>query len=275
MEYQPDMTNKEIQALMLCKESFCKHVDPLFLSSQLYLSRNISKDLYNKMVVLFNDGYSLHYISEQLIKYLPYQTNLFAVTQAISKCGYYQLASNILLCMLGVTAGINGIKKSCQDDRKSLHMYYRHLTVMLSDAQFSNPTEALRNLAKRTRIKFVEENNPMKKQLLADKLFTILAVEIDAHAITADTGLSQNELFSEMNRLKPYTKNTLVSDVIYFARLATAYTLSKDFKQGEEMLLAAKTSACNTGQCLELMTLISIEVCFRLREFEVTPTKEL
>lgn len=145
---------------------------------------------------------------------------------------------------------------------------------MIHDAQFKDPREALRNLAKSFMKQFEEEEDELKKQRLADKVVAILGAEIDAHAITFDSGLPNNETFDEMKSLVPYTENTLITDVVYYGRLANANAIALKFDDGEDMLREARTRAFNTGPCLELVNMY-IEVYFLLWRYEQTPTNEI
>ena len=192
----------------------------------------MSEGLFQTIRAKWITGIARKDISELLINNLPYYTNLLIIVKVLDKCGYHENASKMFLCFVKMRTSFHELQKSSNPDRKGLHAFFRKLKIMIHDAQFKDPREALRNLANCFMQQFEEETNSSKKQRLADKSVAILGAEIDAHVITFDSGLPNNEMFNEVKYLVPYTANTLITNVIYYGRLANANAIGMNFDDG-------------------------------------------
>ncbi|WAQ99227.1 hypothetical protein MAR_023600 [Mya arenaria] len=98
--------------------------------------------------------------------------------------------------------------------------------------------------------------------------------QIDAIAITFDKGLREGDVFTKMKSLSSETTNTLLTDFVYFGRLANANIIAGRFEESEDMLRAARCKAVDIGLCHELLDMFYNEVQVRLYSFENTPTVE-
>ncbi|XP_052796622.1 uncharacterized protein LOC128229026 [Mya arenaria] len=149
-----------------------------------------------------------------------------------------------------------------------------NLKKMLDDAQFINPRLALSQLSDRFILQMQNESNEYRRQLLADKCVAVIGAEIDAIAITFDKGLREGDVFTKMKSLTTETSNTLLTDGVYFGRLANANAIAGRFEESEDMLRAARCKVFHIGPCFELLFMFYIEVQVRLYCFEKTPTSE-
>ena len=269
------MNEMEKEALMSYKDTLVNSIDPLVIARQLAVTGCISQSFYDIIRARYITEVSRTEISEHLIYNLQFHTNIIALIQALDRCGYSKLSSALFMTFIKMHTGFHEVGKNRNTDRKNLHSLFGKLKIMIHDAQFRNPREFLRNLAKRFMKQFNEETNEAKKQKIADKCVVVLGAEIDAHAITFNSDLPNNEMFSEMKLLVPYTENTLISDVVYYGRLANANAIAKKFEDGEDMLKEARVRAYNTSPCLELVNMLYIEVYFLLWQYEETPTKPI
>ncbi|XP_052793001.1 uncharacterized protein LOC128226927 [Mya arenaria] len=158
--------------------------------------------------------------------------------------------------------------------RPSLIKMIDNLKMMVDDAQFTNPWLTLRQLNDRFILQMQNESNDYRRQTLADKCVAYLCAEIDAIAITFDKGLCERDLFTKMKSLTSETSNTLLTDVVYFGRLANANAIAGRFDESEDMLRAARCKAFHIGPCRELLVMFYIEVQVRLYSFDKTPTAD-
>jgi len=130
-------------------------------------------------------------------------------------------------------------------------------------------------MAGRFRGKLLHARNSKQEQRIADKYVALLGAEIDAIVITFDDQLPDNNIFEELKNLVSSSTNTIITDIIYYGRLANANAIANNFENGKRMLCAARQSACALVPCLELANVYYIEVYVRLWEFESHPTYEL
>ena len=269
------MSTMETKALLSYKQTLINAIDPVYVAFQLAKYNCISKGLCQIIQTRFIAGISKEENNELLLDNVPFHTNLLSFIKVLDKCGYHRLSARLFLIFIKMQTGFLEVQKSRNIDRKNLHSFFRKLKIMIHDAQFKNPTEFLRDLAKRFMKQFEKEKDPAKKQRIADKVVAIIGAGIDAQAITFDTELPNNDMFSLMKAIVPYTGNTLITDVVYYGRLANANAIARNFEDGEGMLREARVRAYNTGPCLELVNMLYIQVYFLLWQYEQTPTKQI
>ncbi|XP_052791901.1 uncharacterized protein LOC128226043 [Mya arenaria] len=194
----------------------------------------------------------------------------------LEECGYKRLAAKLYLSLfkLDAATSVNHVHKTTSGQRPLLSKMVVNLKKMVDDAQFTDPRLALSQLSDRFILKMRNESNDYRRQILADKCVAVIGAEIDAIAITFDKGLRERDVFTKMKSLTSETSNTLLTDGVYFGRLANANAIAGRFEESEDMLRAARCKAFHIGPCFELLFMIVIEVQVRLYSFEKMPTPE-
>ena len=266
------MTEAEIKALLSFKGQIIGVVDPLYIASQLVENGYISRDLHEAVQTKLSAGDKRRDIADFLISNLPFHTHFASVIRALHNCGYRKMSSKLFLQFARSQTGINVVTKTQYEKKTHLESFYKGLNVKIQDGQFRNPREALDQLAKRFISKFEVELNPREKTRIAEKCVAVLGTQIVAHAITNDSALPRNELFSKMKSLVPFTENVWATDVVYYVGKAYANLMTMNIEDGENMLTAARVRVYNTGPCVELINVLLIEMYYLLYKYEISPT---
>ncbi|KAH3792140.1 uncharacterized protein LOC127838396 [Dreissena polymorpha] len=272
------MTCKEIQVLRSCIDVIESQIDPFFVAYVLVNNGYITKEVYDTIthMDICREGRSS--IMVCLLRELTSRLSLQTLIKVLDELCYKEVAAKLLLALFkhqNEAVRVSEVYKSTSGKRPMIHTFFLNLKRMVHDAQFNNPREALQKLADRFMMKMNMETNLVKKQIFADKCVAILGAEIDAIAITFDTDLRNSKVFEEMRSLTINSSNTMITDVVYYGRLANAQCIAGQFEDGENMLRAARSQAYHIGPCLELVNMLYIEVCVRLWKFEHSPTIEL
>ena len=214
-------------------------------------------------------------VADFLISNLPFHTRFVTIIQILQKCGYSQLASKLFLQFSRSQTGICVIRKRQVETKTHLESFYTGLNSKIQDGQFKNPREALDQLARRFMSKFEAKLDPRVKTRTAEKCVAVLSAQIVAHAITNDSTLPQNELFSQLSSLIPHTETVCATDVVHYAGKAYANFITMNEEDGEKMLTAARDRICNTGACIELTNVLLVETYCLLCKYEKSPTAKI
>ena len=262
----------EIKALLTFKGQIIGVVDPLYIASQMVENGYISKDLHEAVQKKISAGVKRRDIADFLISNLPFHTLFASVIRALHNYGYRKLSSKLFLQFARSQTGINVVKKTQYEKKSQLESFYKGLNVKIQDGQFKNPREALDQLAKRFISRFEVELNPREKTRIAEKCVAVLGAQMYAHAITHDSALPRNELFSKIKSLVPFTQNVWATDVVYYVGKAYANFMAMNIEYGENMLTAARVGVYNTGPCVELINVLLMETYYLLCKYEISPT---
>ncbi|XP_052811990.1 uncharacterized protein LOC128239403 [Mya arenaria] len=270
------MTEQEVEALIQCREELAETIDPMYVAIVMRDNNCLQEEVLNEVIASQKRNSLEEMPFSVLFSHLPSNVSLSKFVQNLDMCGYKKTAARLFLTFLKINNEVvTHVSKTAAGQRPMVHKFFRNLKRMVHDAQFKNPRTALRELALRYVEKMSSERDDMKRQMLADKCIAVIGAEIDAIAITFDTSLHRGEPFTQMKSLTTETSNTLITDVVYFGRLANAHSIAGRFDDSENMLRAARCKAYNIGPCLELVNMLYIEVYVRLWQFEHKPSKEL
>ena len=263
------MTSLETQALTICHQALVSEIDPLIVALTLNKCYPTLRELSKHQ--------DRTYVTEVLLTHLPENIAFMDFVNALDECGYKKLAAKVLLTFINLntkTGVVNHVYKTSSGQRPHLSKMVVNLKKMVDDAPFKDPRLALSQLGERRILKMNQEQDLRKKQLIADECVAILGAEIDAIAITFDKGLRNKDCFEKIKLLTGQTSNTLLTDGVYYGRLANANAIAGHFDECENMLQAARCKAYHIAPCFELLFMIVIEVQVRLYSFEKNPTKE-
>ncbi|KAH3822021.1 uncharacterized protein LOC127831833 [Dreissena polymorpha] len=273
LSFRSFMTFKEIQVLWKCSDIIESDINPVFVAHALVNNGYFTQELFDRIC-----GEPRNSVTVFLLRELTGRISLHTLIKVLDECSYQEVAAKLLLALVkhqDEAVRVSGVYKSTSGQRPMIHTFFRNLKRMVHDAQFYNPREALQKLSEKFMVKMNMETNPVKKQIFADKCIAIIGAEIDAIAITFDTGLRNSEVFDTMRSLTNNSSNTMITDVVYYGRLANAQSIAGQFEDSENMLRAARSQAYHIGPCLELVNMLYIEVYVRLWMFEQKPTVEL
>lgn len=252
-----------------------KHeVDPVLLIEYLFKIKCVDKHAYS----YFHDKaiyWSKPILLEFLLANISSLCSLSTLINVLRDLGYSHISYQLLKRWLLPQSSVVRVNRMDTSNRKPVQQYFKMLKRKIWNAEFKDPLNTLRSLTKRLKISMMAENDVQKRQCLADKVVAVLGVEIDAHAITFDTELSEHHLFKELRDIVPHTTNTMITDVILYGRRANACAIGKHFSLGEKYLQKAKACSTFLTPCLELANMLYCEVYVKLWEFEQNPSREI
>ncbi|XP_052793094.1 uncharacterized protein LOC128226985 isoform X1 [Mya arenaria] len=269
------MTEVEVQLLDMCKEEIILLIDPFFVSATLCREYPQFEPVHQVIheLELTNDRKD---VSEVLISHLPENICLHDFVFVLKECGYIALGAELLRARLKLDAPttLKHVHRSTSGQRPSISKMNFNLKKIVDDAQFNNPRLFLRQTRDRFILKMQNESDEYRRQIFNDKCIAFIGAEIDAIAITFDESLCEGAVFTEMKSLTNATSNTLLTDGVYFGRLANANAIAGRFNESNHMIKAALCNAFSIGPCFELVFMIYNAVQVMLFSFENSPTAE-
>lgn len=249
-------------------------VDPVLLMEYLFNIKCVDKYTYS----YFHDKatyWSKPILLEFILTNISSLCSLSTLINVLRDLGYSHISCQLLKRWILPQSSVVRVNRMDTSNRKPVQQYFKMLKRKIWNAEFKDPLNTLRSLTKRLKITMMAENDVQKRQCLADKVVAVLGVEIDAHAITFDTELSEHHLFKELRDIVPHTTNTMITDVILYGRRANACAIGKHFSLGEKYLQKAKVCSAFLTPCLELANMLYCEVYVKLWEFEQNPSREI
>ncbi|XP_052792677.1 uncharacterized protein LOC128226721 isoform X1 [Mya arenaria] len=227
------MTEAEVQSLFLCKEEVILQIDPFVVSATLRRKYPRRFESVHKKINTLTLTTDRRYVSEVLISHLPQNIFLQDLELVLEECGYKRFAVKLYLSLfkLDAATSVNHVHKSTSGQRPFLSKMVVNLKKMVDNARFTDPRLALSQSSDRCFLKMQNESNDYRRQNLADKCVAVIGAEIDAIAITFDKGLRERDVFTKMKSLTSETSNTLLTDGVYFGRLANANAIAGRFEE--------------------------------------------
>lgn len=270
------MTDIEIDILNDLSEKSKDEIDPVQLLYYLYKTKTVDQYLYEEF---HQNAFELYWPNRRLCEFLLQKLqnvcSFRTLINALRESGHHNISRILLEKQVLPTSSVVRVCRTDTSNRKQVQQFFKTLKRKVWNAEFKDPLNTLRSLAKRLQMSMLRERDYMKKQILADKVVAVLGAEIDAHAITFNTELSDHDLFKELREIVPYTSNTMVTDVILYGRQANACAIGKYFSQGEKYLQKAKSCSAFMTPCLELANMVYCEVYVRLWQFEQNPNQQI
>ncbi|CAC5421028.1 unnamed protein product [Mytilus coruscus] len=270
------MTDIEIAVLNDLSEKSKDEIDPVKLVYHLYKTKTVDQYLYEEF---HQKTYEFHWPNRRLCEFLLQKLqnvcSFRTLINALRESGHHNISRMLLEKQVLPTSTVARVCRIDTSNRKQVQQYFKMLKRKVWNAEFKDPLNTLRSLAKRLQMSMLREKDCIKKQLIADRVVAVLGAEIDAHAITFNTELSDHDLFKELREIVPFTTNTMVTDVILYGRQANACAIGKYFSQGEKYLQLAKSCSAFMTPCLELANMIYCEVYVRLWQFEQNPNHQI
>ncbi|XP_045157848.2 uncharacterized protein LOC123544234 isoform X1 [Mercenaria mercenaria] len=268
------MTLPEERGISLSIDDLKASLDPVLVAMVLHHDQLLPESTYNVVMRMFQKGIKRENICEYLIKQLPSTVRLQNLTKVLDRCGYTDLSAKLVFNSFKWNSAYTCVSNPSNGSIPSANRLYTNLKRLVNNAQLSKPRRFLRKMANRCYLTMTKEMDPRRKQTLADQCIAIIGAETDTIAITFDKTLCRHVLFTQMKHISRETSNTLISDLVYYGRLANAYAIAGDYKMCEQILHGAKCKAYITGPCIEFVNLVYIIAYVTLWQFEKYPTAE-
>lgn len=265
------MTLPEERGLSLSISDLENGIDPVFLTMVLHKERLLPEAIHKVVSCMSQQGFKRRRICEYLFTQIPSYVSLENFVSVLDKCGYASLSALVLVNSYKWNSAYMCSPKPTDGSSRAYGLY-SNIKRLINNAQLENSGLFLRKMADRCYSEMEREIDPLRKQKLADNCVAIISAETDIIAITFDRSLCRHVLFTQLERLRRQTSNTLISDLGFYGRLANAYAIAGEYDMCEQMLDEAKCKAYITGPCIEFVILIYMIVYVILWEFEVFPT---
>ncbi|XP_053395269.1 uncharacterized protein LOC123544234 isoform X3 [Mercenaria mercenaria] len=269
------MTLPEERGLSLNLYDLKKYMDPVMVAVVLHQGQFLPQSTYRDVMNMFQKGITRERICEYLIKQLPSAVSLHILTRVLDKCGYRNLSTLLVFNSYKWNSAYTCVSNPSSYSNLRAYTLYINIKRLVNNGQLNKPRRFLRKMANRCYVTMTKETDPRRKQSLADQCIAIIGAETDIIAITFDKTLCRHVLFTQMKRVSRETSNTLISDLVYYGRLANAYAIAGNYKMCEQILYQAKCKAYITGPCIEFVHLAYIITYTTLWQFEKYPTPEL
>jgi len=267
------MTEVEIRVLRLCHQSLITDINPLKVSSTLceryprYLSDH-------SMLCDLMRHKERSDVTKIFLAELEKKIRLQDFVDALYACGYKKQATEVFSTWLANTEVIKQINRTHSGQGTQLGNLVYDLKKMVDNADCKDPRLVLSQRRQESILKFHQEDDLQKKQLLAEQYFAIAGAEIDAKAITYDEGLHRDPCFDEMKQLIKQTSKPFLLEGVYYGRLANAHAIAGRFEDCDDFLQEARSRANFVAPCIELLFIILFEVQVRIFRLEKNPSKE-
>ncbi|XP_053395270.1 uncharacterized protein LOC123544234 isoform X4 [Mercenaria mercenaria] len=220
------MTLPEERGLSLNLYDLKKYMDPVMVAVVLHQGQFLPQSTYRDVMNMFQKGITRERICEYLIKQLPSAVSLHILTRVLDKCGYRNLSTLLVFNSYKWNSAYTCVSNPSSYSNLRAYTLYINIKRLVNNGQLNKPRRFLRKMANRCYVTMTKETDPRRKQSLADQCIAIIGAETDIIAITFDKTLCRHVLFTQMKRVSRETSNTLISDLVYYGRLANAYAIA-------------------------------------------------